>query len=334
MTLRASPTNRPQGIDLEALADGCCDRLAASYASRGMIASPTPVPLIEVQHEAGGVVTLWVQVPPEMVSDYNPGQYFMCWNPYDATGGMSRPNYHSEKPYSVGDVKIDRSGVDEGIAADTGGEGRALLGFTVKDLGRQSGELTRMKAGDWLAIRGPFGTSFPRMSSGDRLLLVSGGIGSTPMHMAARDGRRKLGDNLKIDAIMGFRNEAECHFISRMEALCDSLTITTDDGSSGTPGFPTGPLPNLLSGVGEGDREEGGSGRTVLLTCGPEPMMKAVLQMAVDAGVECYAAMERYLPCSVAMCGLCMVGDKLTCVDGPVMEGGWLLQQDDFGLSH
>ncbi len=326
MTLRAAPQNRPEDFDLAALADGCCERLAAAYEARGMIAPPIPLPVIEVQHEAEGVVTLWVQVPPEMVADYNPGQYFMCWNPYDATGGMGRPNYHSEKPYSVGDVKIDRSGVDERIAADTGGSGRTMLGFTVKDLGRQSGELTRMSVGDWLAVRGPFGTSFPRMNSGDRLILVSGGIGSTPMHMAALDARRKLGERVRIDAIMGFRNAVEAHYIERMDNLCDSLEITTDDGSMGTSGFPTGPLPDLLS--------NGHEGRTVLLTCGPEPMMKPVLQMAVDSGVECYAAMERYLPCSVAMCGLCMVGDRLTCVDGPVMEGDWLLQQADFGAAH
>ena len=44
--------------------------------------------------------------------------------------------------------------------------------------------------------------------------------------------------------------------------------------------------------------------------------------------------MERYLPCAIAVCGLCMVGDRLTCRQGPVMEGGWLLQQSDFGHHH
>ena len=70
--------------------------------------------------------------------------------------------------------------------------------------------------------------------------------------------------------------------------------------------------------------------KTKLFTCGPELMMKNVIEMSIDSGVDCYAAMERYLPCSVAVCGLCMVGDRLTCRDGPVMEGDWLLQQDDF----
>ena len=63
-------------------------------------------------------------------------------------------------------------------------------------------------------------------------------------------------------------------------------------------------------------------------------LMKNVLKMSVEHGIEWYAAMERYLPCSVAVCGLCMVGDRLTCRDGPVMEGDWLLQQDDFATHH
>ena len=114
--------------------------------------------------------------------------------------------------------------------------------------------------------------------------------------------------------------------MARMQSVCNSLRITTDDGSLGSAGFPTGPLPDLLDNFHDG--------RTVLLTCGPEPMMETVLQMAVDSGIECYAAMERYLPCSVAVCGLCMVGDRLTCLDGPVIEGDWLLKQDDFGSTH
>lgn len=309
MTLRAAPPNR-SSRDVNLLSDACSIRLTDAYESRGMIAAPIPLPIMEVEQEAEGIVTLWVQVPHSMGLEYRSGQYYMCWNPYDAIGGMNRPNYHSEKPYSVGDIRITPE--------------RTLLGFTVKDLGRQSGELTRLNVGDWLAIRGPFGTNFPSMSAGERLILVSGGIGSTPMHMAARDARCILGDNIRIDAVMGFQNSSESHYIPRMEKICDSLQVYTNDGSLGTAGFPTDNLPDLL--------EDHHDGRTVLFTCGPEQMMKPVLQIAVNSQIECYAAMERYLPCSVAVCGLCMVGNRLTCRDGPIMDGIWLLHQEDFGL--
>ena len=326
MTLRASPINRDESIDLTALADSCSKRIEREFERAGKIGAPIPMPIMDVSSEADGVNTIWIQIPTSLETNYKPGQYFMCWNPYDAEGGMNRHNYNSEKPYSVGDIRIDRSEIDEVTAADIGNKGRTLFGFTIKDLGRQSGELTRLKRGDWFAIRGPFGTNFPTPLAGETLILVSGGIGSTPMHMAAKEARQKLGDKVTIHAIMGFQNEAEVHYSERMEKLCDSLTITTDDGSLGLKGYPTTPLVKLISGCD--------ATKSKLYTCGPEPMMKPVLEMAVNSNIESYAAMERYLPCSVAACGLCMVGDRLTCIDGPVMDGGWLLQQDDFGNPH
>jgi len=318
---RASPRHLERRLDIDALAISCADRLESYLDEEGKSLIPVPLPLLRVEHEAEGVVTLWVDVPRSMAISYTPGQYYMCWNPYDAEGGMKRRDYNSEKPYSVGDIKVD---ID-----------RAKMGFTVKDLGRQSGELTRMARGDWLALRGPFGTTFPTPTAGDRLLLISGGIGSTPMHMAAKDARNRLGEEVEIIAVMGFKNAGEAHYIERMEQVCDQLFITTDDGSLGTEGFPTAVLPELLAtdptAISSNSTE---SGTTRLYTCGPEPMMKVVLQMAADAGIESYAAMERYLPCSMAVCGLCMVGDRLTCVEGPVMDGEWLLEQDDFGAAH
>ncbi len=326
MNPRGSIRERIDVIDLPKLASSCSDRMESEMERAGRLGSPIPAPISEIVTEGESVVTIWIEVPASLADSYKPGQYFMCWNPYDAEGGMGRPNYHSEKPYSVGDIRIDRSSVDESSSADSGAAGKVHLGFTVKDLGRQSGELTRLQAGDLLAIRGPFGTTFPRLATGSTLILVSGGIGSTPMHMAARDARIRHGDKIKIHAIMGFRNEAEAHYIERMEGLCDSLTITTDDGSLGVHGYPTAPLGDLLSSCD--------SNTTQLYTCGPEPMMKPVLAAAESVGVTSFAAMERYLPCSVAVCGLCMVGDRLTCREGPVMEGDWLLEQDDFGSHH
>jgi dihydroorotate dehydrogenase electron transfer subunit len=249
----------------------------------------------------------------------------MCWNPYDAAGGMQQAHLHSEKPYSVGDIRF--SAGDAYLEPDTGGAETAQMGFTVKDLGRQSGQLIQMQVGDWLAIRGPYGNSFPNPQADSRLVLVSGGIGSTPMYMAAWDARRRLGDRILIEAVLGFRNQAESHFIERMQRVCDRVEITTDDGSLGQQGFPTSALVQILS-----DTTSAGSDpSTRVYTCGPEVMMAGVLSMAQEYGIEAWAAMERYLPCSMAVCGLCMIGDRLTCRDGPVMEGEWLLQQADFG---
>ena len=317
---------RDKHFNLNALVEACCERMEKEYQQHNRLPTPIPSPIIEITKESNGVSTIWIQVPTILASDYKPGQYFMCWNPYDSEGGMSKKNYNSEKPYSVGDIRVDRSGIDEETAPDQGLDGSTMMGFTIKNLGRQSGELIKMEKGDWFAIRGPFGTNFQTPNFGETLILVSGGIGSTPMHMAAKEARNKLGDKLTIHSIMGFQTSDDVHYHDKMREICDSVTVTTDDGSFGLQGYPTIPLREIITNCQPSN--------TKLFTCGPEPMMKPVLEICEENGIESYAAMERYLPCSVAACGLCMVGDRLTCRQGPVMEGSWLLEQDDFGSPH
>ena len=107
MTLSTSPNTRSADFDLQKLADVCCERMAKEFNKSGKISAPIPLPIMEIVHEAESVVTVWLQVPEELATSYKAGQFFMCWNPYDAEGGMSRTNFNSEKPYSVGDIKID-----------------------------------------------------------------------------------------------------------------------------------------------------------------------------------------------------------------------------------
>ena len=312
---RGSPRNKDLLSNTEGLIKKCAEILEGRIRKSGMTMIPTPMPITKIDVEAIGIATIWINVPHSVADNFTPGQYFMCWNPYDSEGNMDDKHICSEKPYSVGAIEY--------------GNNFAKLGFTVKDLGRQSGELIKLSVGDWLSIRGPFGNGFPFVSEevGQKIILVSGGIGSTPMHMAAIDARANRGKDIELIAIMGFQNTNEVHYIEKMEKVCDRVYITTDDGSLGTRGFPTVVLDELLN---------NDDSITSIYTCGPEPMMKAVIEMVVakNSKIQLLAAMERYLPCSMAVCGLCMVGDKLTCKDGPVMDGRWLLNQSDFGMAH
>ena len=62
---------------------------------------------------------------------------------------------------------------------------------------------------------------------------------------------------------------------------------------------------------------------TVVYTCGPTPMMRAVAERCVAAGVECQVSMETFMPCGVGICVGCVVGKpdgsfSRACTDGPV----------------
>lgn len=326
MTLpRASPRHGGRTRDLTASRAAAREQLSLAIAAgEGITRRPIMLPVAEVEHDTSDIATLWFEVDIEVAAALEPGMFWMLWNPYDEHGGLDRPGHHSEKPYSVGVIESDHTGHLPGLGHGTGVPGMARLGFTVKDLGRQSGTLTRLEAGDLVALKGPFGTTFSDPGRGERLILLSGGIGSTPLHLAACAARQHLGEAVEIVAIMGFQNAAGAHYVERMQAVCDEVLIATDDGSLGHHGFPTALLPEVL--------ERPGPAR--LFTCGPEPMMAGALALCRDHGVPAEASMERYLPCGVAVCGLCMVGDRLTCQEGPVLPGEWLLEQTDFGAPH
>src|SRR5208283_2059057 len=86
--------------------------------------------------------------------------------------------------------------------------------------------------------------------------------------------------------------------------------ICTDDGSLGMRGLPT----ELLK--AELERRA----VSVVYTCGPEVMMRAVFDLCEARGVECQAALERYMKCGFGLCGQCACGEMLVCRDGPVFN--------------
>jgi dihydroorotate dehydrogenase electron transfer subunit len=45
------------------------------------------------------------------------------------------------------------------------------------------------------------------------------------------------------------------------------------------------------------------------------------------------ASLERYMKCSIGICGQCCIGKGLrVCVDGPIFDGKTLQQVQDFGV--
>jgi sulfhydrogenase subunit gamma (sulfur reductase) len=61
--------------------------------------------------------------------------------------------------------------------------------------------------------------------------------------------------------------------------------------------------------------------RTVVMLCGPEPMMVAAVRLLGARGVrdeDIWLSMERNMQCAVGHCGHCQFGADFVCHDGPV----------------
>jgi len=68
-----------------------------------------------------------------------------------------------------------------------------------------------------------------------------------------------------------------------------------------------------------------------VLTCGPEVMMKKVVEMCSERNIPVQASLERYMKCGIGICDSCTIDGKQVCIDGPVFRGEELVEMKEFG---
>ena len=181
-------------------------------------------------------------------------------------------------------------------------------------VGEGTAELARLRAGDALDVMGPLGRPFAVREPG-HYVLVAGGLGVPPLIYAAQclAGR---GD-VETTAVFGYRNE---HFADEIVDRYANTTLSIDESD--------GNVITLLD--AHADELLARRARTVILTCGPLPMMKAVAAWAAARDLPCQVSMEQRMGCGYGTCVLCTVdtvdGRLKVCTDGPVFTRerlGW-----------
>ena len=69
----------------------------------------------------------------------------------------------------------------------------------------------------------------------------------------------------------------------------------------------------------------------IVYNCGPEVMMKKVLELCNKYNVQCEGSVERYMKCAFGICGACAIDDKFVCYDGPIFNKKQLNELKEFG---
>jgi len=188
-------------------------------------------------------------------------------------------------------------------------------GITVQRVGQATEAMFRLKEGDTLGIRGPFGNGWELV--GDNILLVSGGIGSAPLAPLAE---KAAAIGVQVTTLAGYRTKEEAHFEKRFKK-CGKTLIATDDGSYGHKGLVT----DLM-------RDIDLNTFTQIHSCGPEKMMHRVLGILDERKIAARSqfSLQRYMKCGIGVCGSCCmdpVGLRV-CRDGPVFKGDDLLDSE------
>jgi len=196
---------------------------------------------------------------------------------------------------------------------------RGPVAHTVRLAGNVTRTLGELEVGETLGLRGPFGSTWPLDAAAGRdVVLVAGGIGLAPLRPAIYELLARRGEVRSLTLLVGARSPDLLLFAGELEDWRHRgihVEVTVDrvaDGWTGQVGVVTLllarlPLPHPAE--------------TLLLTCGPEVMMRYTVQTALQRGIPAenlWVSTERNMQCAIGLCGHCQLGPVFICREGPV----------------
>ena len=178
------------------------------------------------------------------------------------------------------------------------------LTIVYKVVGKGTEQMSAMVPGQKLDILTGLGNGYDLTLSGDKPVLMGGGVGVPPMYNLAK---KLVAEGKTVTVILGFNTQSEIFYENEFKALGCKTIVCTADGSYGVKGFATTPLANMEY--------------TYFYTCGPEPMLKAVHKATTTSGQMSF---EERMGCGFGACMGCscktLTGYKRICKEGPVMK--------------
>jgi len=198
------------------------------------------------------------------------------------------------------------------------------LDLTIREVGAVTGALFRLREGDEVGIRGPYGNGWPLDGAeGKRLLLISGGCGCGTLRPVILSHRNNPGRFRYVEVLHGARTPGDIIYRRDYEETWTEIPdtrvlLSVDRVRAGEAWNHTvGVVTKLF------DEMETGPEGSVVLICGPEIMIKFSALGLLQRGFspdQIFCSMERRMRCGLGLCGHCQLGSKYVCKDGPVFS--------------
>lgn len=209
---------------------------------------------------------------------------------------------------------------ESAISISSDPERHDVLSHTVRVAGNVTQALARKKVGEHIALRGPFGSSWPVKSCHGRdVVIACGGIGLAPLRPAIYYILNHRTDFGRVILLYGARAPKDLLYTREYEIWRKGgmeVEVTADVGEEGWNGH-VGVVPILFY------RLRLKAEQTTILTCGPEIMMRFVVFEALARRIrpeDVYVSLERNMSCAMGFCGHCQFGPHFICKDGPVFS--------------
>jgi NAD(P)H-flavin reductase len=248
-----------------------------------MSAVPLPYRVVSARQENSDTVSFELAPDARPLPRFAAGQFAMVY------------------AFGVGEVPISVSAIENDA-----------LTLTIRAVGAVSGALCGLSAGEYVGLRGPFGTGWDLDGATD-VLVIAGGIGLAPLRPVVH---RLLGRPGRLTVLVGARTPADLLYPEELSGWRSSaqVEVTVDRPDPAWQGS-VGVVTTLL------DRVEPGTGTA--LVCGPEVMMRhtaaGLRARGLPAG-SIQLSLERNMRCGTGHCGHCQLGPLLLCRDGPVVD--------------
>jgi len=201
--------------------------------------------------------------------------------------------------------------------------------------------LARAQPGDRISSLGPIGNGFEADDRYPTPVLIGGGVGIPPLVFLAEQLAATRG---RFTPVAFFGSEIPFPFelmesrlplegapasvqqtLAWLEAMDIPCRLATNAGYEGCyPGFVTDLARKWLRSLSDARRAA-----VQIYSCGPEPMLAAVAQLAAEFALPSQLCLEEFMACAVGGCAGCAVeiqtpegpAMKRVCVDGPVFPG-------------
>jgi dihydroorotate dehydrogenase electron transfer subunit len=197
------------------------------------------------------------------------------------------------------------------------GQSGGLLEIVVAPHGAGSTWLTNQLPGMKIDLIAPLGTAFGIPTQPVRALLVGGGYGSAPLFGLSEVLKNR---GCRVDMVLGASTAMKIYAPLDGKRSVSSLTITTEDGSTGK----TGKVTDVMREIIEANEID------IIYSCGPMGMLEAINDIAEEFNLMHQCSIEESMACGIGVCMTCVLPIKgedgvirmlRSCIDGPVVAG-------------
>ena len=166
--------------------------------------------------------------------------------------------------------------------------------------------MAALPVGTKLDVLTGLGNGFDLAKSGERPLLLGGGLGTAPLYWLCKELKAQ---GKRPTVAMGFDTAGSVYYAEKFrEAGAETVYLATMDGTAGAKGTVLDALPDL-------------NAYSYFYACGPTPMLAAI-NAAVSIGGQC--SLEERMGCGFGACMGCSIrtrkGSRRVCKDGPVFD--------------